>query len=94
MLDLLSFRDDVHVVAWLPYAAALHELVSCGWIVQEGEIYVASEEGKRLRHEAKDATDRYFDAAWTGLSKSDTDELKGLLERLAEALQPPQEDGV
>jgi DNA-binding MarR family transcriptional regulator len=132
LLDLLSYRDDAHITAWLPYgaggqvweaftyvwrgdagtaadlveklpyrhydedayAAALHELVSRGWSVQQGEIYVATEEGNRLRQEAEDATDRYFDAAWTGLSEAQTEELKGLLERLAEALEPPEEGPV
>jgi hypothetical protein len=73
------------------YAAALQELVARGWIFQEGEGFVTTEEGQRLRQEAEDATDRYFDAAWTRLSKAETDELKGLLERMAEALEPSEE---
>lgn len=130
LLDLLSYRDDAHIAAWLPYgadgqvweaftyvwrreactaadlaeklpyrnydeaayAAALHELVSRGWVVQEGEIYVATEEGNRLRQEAEDTTDRYFDAAWTDLSGAEKEEVKGLLERLAEAFEPSEED--
>ncbi len=130
LLDLLSFRDDAHIAAWLPYGAdgqvweaftyvwrgdagtaaelaeelpyrnydeeaygaALHELVSRGWIIQDGEIYVATQEGNRLRKEAEDATDGYFDTAWTGLSEAETEEVKDLLERLAEALRPPEED--
>ena len=47
---------------------------------------------KRLRQEAEDATDRYFDAAWAGLGEAETKELKSLLERMAEALQPPEEE--
>lgn len=73
------------------YAAALQEVVARGWIVQDGESFVATEEGNRLRQEAEDATDRFFDAAWTGLGESDTKELKRLLERMAEALRPPEE---
>lgn len=74
------------------YAIALQELVARGWIIQEGEGFIATEEGNRLRQEAEDATDRYFDAAWTGLSESEAKELKGLLERMARALQSPEED--
>jgi hypothetical protein len=74
------------------YAAALQELVARGWIAQEGEGFIATEEGKRLRQEAEDATDRYFDAAWAGLGEAEIKELKGLLERMAEALQPPEEE--
>lgn len=130
LLDLLSYRDDVHVAAWQPYGVsgqeweaftlvcrseagtaadlaeklpyrrydeaayqeALENLVARGWIAEENGKYAATEEGQALRQEAEDATDRYFDAAWVSLSEAETEELKGLLGKLAEALKPPEEE--
>ena len=130
LLDLLGFRDDVHIAAWQPYGvsgqvweaftyvwrgeagtaaelaetlpyrnyneaayvAALEELVSLGWIAEAEGKYIATEEGKVLRQQAEDATDRYFDAAWSGVSEAEVEEVRGLLEGLAEAVKPPEED--
>ena len=127
LLDLLSYRDDVHVAAWQPYGVsgqeweaftlvcrgeaatagelveklpyrrydeaayqeALENLVTRGWIAEENGEYAATEQGKALRQEAEDATDRYFDAAWASLSEAEMEELEGLLCKLAEALKPP-----
>lgn len=72
------------------YAAALGELAERGWIALEDGKYVSTEKGKKLRQEAEDATDRYFDAPWTVLSEAETTELKGLLKKLAEAVKPPE----
>ena len=130
LIDLLGFRDDVHIAAWQPYGvggqvweaftyvwrgeggtaaelveklpyrnydeeayiAALEELVSRGWIAEAEGKYAATEEGKELRQQAEETTDRYFDAAWSGLSKAEMEEVQGLLEKLAEAVKPPEED--
>jgi hypothetical protein len=130
LIDLLGFRDDVHIAAWQPYGvsgqvweaftfvwrgeagtaaelaenlpyrnydeaayvAALEELVSRGWIAEAEGKYIATEEGKVLRQQAEDATDRYFDAAWSRLSEAEVEEVRGLLEGLAEAVKPPGED--
>jgi len=73
------------------YEEALQALVTRGWLVKEGEAYAATEKGKKLRQEAEDATDRYFDAAWVSLSEAETEEIKGLLGKLAEVLKPPEE---
>lgn len=73
------------------YATALEELAGLGWIAKEDDKYVAIEDGKKLRQEAEDATDRYFEAAWTALSQDEMEEVKGLLQRLATAVKPPQE---
>ena len=132
MLDLFSYRDDVHIAAWQPYGAsgqeweaftmvwqgdaataadlaeklpyrsydedayevALQSLVARGWIGEEDGAYAATEKGKKLRQEAEDATDRYFDAAWVSLSEAETEEIKGLLGKLAEVLKPPEEEPV
>jgi DNA-binding MarR family transcriptional regulator len=130
LIDLLGFRDDVHVAAWQPYGvggqvweaftyiwrgeagaaaelaetlsyrnydeaayvAALEELVSRGWIAEAEGKYITTEEGKVLRQQAEDATNRYFDAAWSGLSEAEVKEVHGLLEKLADAVKPPEED--
>jgi hypothetical protein len=67
-------------------------LVSRGWIAEAEGKYIATEEGKVLRQQAEDATDRYFDAAWSRLSEAEVEEVRGLLEGLAEAVKPPGED--
>jgi DNA-binding PadR family transcriptional regulator len=74
------------------YVAALRKLVSLGWIAEEEGRYVATEKGKKLRQDAEDATDRYFDAAWAGLSEAEMNEARVLLENLAEAVKVPEED--
>jgi len=130
LLDLLSYRDDVHVAAWQPYSVsgqeweaftlacrgeaatpaelaeklpyrrydeaayqeALENLVRRGWVAQEDGEYAATEQGRALRQEAEDATDRYFDAAWAGLGEAEMEELQGLLCQLAEALNPAEDE--
>jgi DNA-binding PadR family transcriptional regulator len=125
MLDLLAYRDDVHIAAWQPYgvsgqvwetltyvwqgdagtaaeladklsyrhydagayATALKDLSTHGWIARENGKYVITPEGQRLRQEAEDTTDRYFDAPWTALSESETRELKELLKKFVKAVK-------
>jgi DNA-binding MarR family transcriptional regulator len=130
MLDLLAFRDDVHIAAWQPYESngqiwealtyvwrgdaataadlaeklaeyrnydgesygtALQELVARGWIAEQDGRHAATDEGKALRQEAEDATDRYFDAAWTVLAGAEAKELQALLEELSGELEPAAE---
>ena len=74
------------------YKEALQSLVARGWIAEEDGGYAATEKGKKLRQEAEDATDRYFDAAWVSLSQAETEEIKGMLGKLAEVLKPPEEE--
>jgi hypothetical protein len=131
LLDVLAFRDDVHIAAWQPYdvggqeweaftyvwrgdagtaaelveqlpyrsydeaayAAALQDLAQRGWISEEDGRYVATEKGKKLRQEAEEATDRYFDAAWAALDAAEMQEAKTLLWELAGVLKPPEEEG-
>lgn len=130
LLDLLAFRDDVHVAAWQPYevdgqswesltlvwrgeartaaelaeklpyrnyteeayAAALQDLAARGWIAKGQDGYAVTDEGDRLRQEAEEATDRLFDPAWSVLGNAETEELRGLLDGLAGALKPPEEE--
>jgi DNA-binding MarR family transcriptional regulator len=73
------------------YAAALQDLATRGWLAKEDDRYVVTEKGKKLRQEAEDATDRYFDTAWAGLNEAEMKEARDLLEKLAEAVKPPQD---
>jgi predicted transcriptional regulator len=74
------------------YAAALKELSGRGWLAKEDGKYVITEEGKRVRQEAEETTDRYFYAAWSALDEAKTKELKGLMKELAQAVAPPEEE--
>ena len=74
------------------YAAVLKDLTSMGWITQENGKYVASDEGKRIRQEGEDRTDEYYGAPFEVFSDSEKDELKSLMEKMAEVLKPPEEE--
>jgi Mn-dependent DtxR family transcriptional regulator len=83
LAEQLSSRDYDEA----SYAAALQDLARRGWIAEEDSAYMVTEEGKALRQEAEDTTDRYFDAPWAVLSGTELAEVKGLLERLAAAVK-------
>jgi hypothetical protein len=72
------------------YAIALKDLVERKWVAQDGGIYSVTARGDILRHEAEDATNRTFYAAWGCLSESEIAELRGLLTQFRDALKPPQ----
>jgi len=74
------------------YEQALQALVARGWIAKENGEYAVTEEGKKLRQEAEDATDHYFDAAWASLSEPEMGETRSLLSKLTEVLMPPEEE--
>jgi predicted transcriptional regulator len=74
------------------YTAAFEELASRGWAAEEDGKYVVTEKGGKVRQEAEDATDRYFDAPWVALSEAEAKEVKGLLKKLAETLKVPAEE--
>jgi len=74
------------------YQAAFDELVSHGWAVKTEKKYSISEAGKAIRQEAEERTDAFFTKPFTVLSKAETTELKGLLEKLAEAVKPPESE--
>lgn len=74
------------------YTAAFDELVSRGWAAKENGKYAITEEGKKTRQEVEDRTDDYFARPFARLSKTEIEELKGLLEKLAEVLKPPEDE--
>jgi DNA-binding PadR family transcriptional regulator len=73
------------------YASALRDLVDRGWVAEQDGEYTVTAEGKTVRQEAEDTTDRLYDAPWTALNQGEMEELKGLLGRLAEAVTVPEE---
>jgi DNA-binding MarR family transcriptional regulator len=72
------------------YAAAFEELISLGWATKENGKFTITETGKATRQEAEDRTDEFFARPFAVLSEAETKELKDLLEKLAEALKPPE----
>jgi hypothetical protein len=66
------------------YLDAIHDLIERGWIAQHGQTYRVTDRGATIRQQAETATDRYFYAPWSCLSEAETEELRGLLERLRE----------
>jgi DNA-binding PadR family transcriptional regulator len=95
------WRDEAHsakeLVEKLPnreisaddYTDALQELVERGWaeVVDETKgTYQLTGQGKALRQEAEEATDRYYYAPWDCFSQDETEELGSLLTRLRDSL--------
>jgi DNA-binding MarR family transcriptional regulator len=71
------------------YTAALDDLVTRGWAVKDDGRYIITEAGKKIRQEAEDCTDETFAKTFAILSEAETEELKGLLEKLAEVVKSP-----
>ena len=67
------------------YAAVLKQLADKKWVEENAGAYAATAQGKTLREEVEATTDKYFDGAYA-LSDADSNELRGLLEKLREAL--------
>jgi DNA-binding MarR family transcriptional regulator len=72
------------------YSAALQDLAVRGWIVEQDGRWVCTQAGQELRQQAEYVTDRTFDAAWMALDESEVEELRALLERLADVVTPPE----
>jgi Mn-dependent DtxR family transcriptional regulator len=73
-------KNRAHPPSLIPQA--LQDLAAREWIARENGGYRATDEGKRLRQEAEDETDRLFYAPWAGLSDAEREELRDLLARL------------
>ena len=73
------------------YTAAFDQLVALGWASAENSKYKITDEGKKIRQEAEDATDQLFYAPFRKLDQGEIKELKKLLEKLAKAVAPPEE---
>lgn len=68
------------------YQQALEELIRRGWVEKTGENYALTAEGKALRQQAEETTDRYFYAPWESLSLAEVEELTNLLTRFTNAI--------
>lgn len=69
------------------YAAALQELVARGWVSEEAGAHKLTEEGRRVREEAEEETDRHFFVGWSALNEEDLVQLSDLLTRAKESVQ-------
>jgi DNA-binding MarR family transcriptional regulator len=74
------------------YAAALDELAARGWVARENGRFVITENGKKIRQESEDTTDRMYAAPFEALGEADSTELKTLLVKLAEVIPPPEDE--
>ena len=68
------------------YAAALGDLVTRGWLAQDGEACRVTDEGRAVREEVEAATDRTFHAPWSCLDEQEGEELRKLLAGVRDGL--------
>lgn len=60
---------------------AIHELVNRSWIADK-ETLILTEEGRRVREQAEDLTNKYFFSPWSVLTDIEYNQLCGLLQQL------------
>jgi DNA-binding MarR family transcriptional regulator len=83
LAERLPYR--AHSVA--DYAAALQALATRGWVRREGEVYVLTDEGRRVREAAEAETARLFFVGWSALSEEERAALQDLLTLARDHLQ-------
>ncbi|MBU1879013.1 MAG: hypothetical protein KJ734_08680, partial [Chloroflexi bacterium] len=84
LAEKLPFRGHSAAI----YAGALANLATRGWVegtAEEG--YQVTEQGRTVRQQAEDATNRYYFAPWAGLSHAEQMQLHDLLTRLRNDLR-------
>jgi DNA-binding MarR family transcriptional regulator len=69
------------------YLQALDDLVTRGWVAEETGRYSLTDQGRAIREEAEQATNRVFYAAWSCLNDDELDELRGLPDRHRDSLR-------
>lgn len=87
----LAARLDIRAYAAEDYARALARLEGRGWLRQAEGRYALTADGARLRAQAEDATDRYYNAAFMALTHAELAELRSLLAALSQALEAAAE---
>ncbi len=87
--EALAEKLPFHSYTAEEYAGALADLTARGWIERAPDGYRATDEGRTLRQEAEDATDRYYFAPWAALSDGERIQLHWLLTQLRNALGQP-----
>ena len=78
------------------YQGTLEDLVQKGWIEQGQHGFKVTEEGKKIRDEAEEATNAYYFGPWKALSDEELSRLSDLLTSLKKTnlkLMPPDSDG-
>lgn len=71
------------------YTKALGELVTKSWVANKDDSYEITEEGRRVREEAEDITNEYYDGPWgNALNSDEAKELQGLMEKLIAVHEP------
>jgi DNA-binding MarR family transcriptional regulator len=73
------------------YSQFLEELTERGWIAETAGTYTATTQGRRLREQAEETTNRLFYAPWVCLSESEIETLRELLIRLCETSHEPEQ---
>jgi DNA-binding PadR family transcriptional regulator len=71
---------------------ALQELVKLGWAAPDGDSYEITDQGRDLRQEAEDTTDKLYYGPWDCLDEKEQKELRGLLERMIDELSEEEEE--
>ena len=74
------------------YQAALQDLTARGWVAEENGAYNITAEGKQVREQAEEATERNFYVGWSALSEDELTELKDLLTRATDNLRATARD--
>jgi hypothetical protein len=59
-------------------------LAERGWLVEQAGVYGMTEQGRAIRQQAEDETDRLFYEPWSKLDDGEAHELRSLLTRLGE----------
>jgi hypothetical protein len=83
LVEALTYRNRTAE----EYTGLLAGLAERGWVAEEEGVYHLTEDGRAIREEAEEATDRYFFTGWEALGASEKAELEDLLVRLRDALK-------
>ncbi len=78
LAETLSFRGYGEE----DYAKSLKELTNLGWIQNAVDGFEATEQGKTVRQDAEETTDRIFFEPWRVLDGAELTQLRGLLIRI------------
>jgi DNA-binding PadR family transcriptional regulator len=70
------------------YEQALQNVAARGWLESIDDAYHVTDKGHKIRQTAEKETNRLFYTPWS-LSEAELNELKGLMEKFRDGLQPP-----
>jgi DNA-binding MarR family transcriptional regulator len=72
------------------YAAAIGKLVDMGWVEAQDDHYQVTDQGRQVREESEELTNKYYSKAFTALPETELKALNGLLETLAAEIAPEE----